>query len=164
MGGHGAVRWSDFFNSGQKSDESVSVYINRCAREVMDCGFQCPKFSNNLSEYMFMRKVMVRLCDPVLKQEVFRRCDTFMGIDSVRGFCSSYEAAQRDAAKSVQERRVAGADVTGQESVVAAERQPPHAHKQTSDNATTNTHLCYNCGKKHVMDRKVCPTSNRKCD
>lgn len=38
-----AVKWYDFFNARQMGGESVSVYMTRCAQEVADCGFQCPK-------------------------------------------------------------------------------------------------------------------------
>ncbi len=94
-----AVRWSEFFSACQAAGESVGVYMTRCAQEAVDCGFQCLECSSDLSEYMLMRKVMVGLHHPALKQEMFRRCDSFKDADSLRSFCSTFEAAQRDAGK-----------------------------------------------------------------
>ncbi|KAK4313454.1 hypothetical protein Pmani_015211 [Petrolisthes manimaculis] len=171
-----AVRWSDFFNACQTPGESVNVYINRCAQEAVDCGFQCPGCRENLSEYMLIRKVMVGLHDSVLKQEVFCRCDTFTDIDSLRNFCSSFEAAQRDANRFERERMVAGSDVIyddaiEEEPLVAASRyQPPAASRNTNrSSATEKLHnkvskQCYYCGQWHVLDKMACPAYNRKCN
>lgn len=166
-----AVRWSDFFNTCQAAGESVSVYITRCAQEAVDCGFECPKCRDNLSEYMLLRKVMVGLHDPALKQEVFRKCDTFGDIDGLRAFCSSFEAAQRDAARFVRDSAVAGADVTAddvEEPLVAASRQPPHLTKHAPrsspmESAPNTGKPCYYCGSRHDPDKMSCPAYNRRC-
>ena len=104
-------------------------------------------------------KVMVGLHDPAIKQEVFRRCDSFEDADSLRGFCSTFEAAQSDAAKFTRERAVAGADVTAddvteeEEPLVAASRQTArpakHGYRNPPANIPPNTaaRQCYNCGE-----------------
>ena len=170
-----AVKWSEFFNACQVPGESVGVYMTRCAQEALDCGFQCPDCSSDLSEYMLMRKVMVGLRDPALKQEVFRKCDLFKDADGLRSFCSTFEAAQRDAAKFARESCVAGADVTAddvtevEEPLVAASRQPARSAKHSYRNPPTDhqpnaaARQCYNCGERHSADKASCPAYTRKC-
>ena len=73
-----AVRWSDFFGVAQAIDEAVGAFFVRCARRIMDCGFQCSSCECNLSEYMLLRKMLLGLRDSALKQEVFYHCHTFV--------------------------------------------------------------------------------------
>ena len=169
-----AVRWSDFFNTCQAPGESVGMYMTRCAQEARDCGFQCPDCRSDLSEYMLMRKVMVGLHDPALKQEVFRRCDSFKDADSLRSYCSTFEAAQRDTAKFTREKAVAGADViaddvTEEQPLVAASRQPTRHAKPGYRNPSTDyqpnaaVKQCYSCGERHSADKTSYPAYTRKC-
>ncbi|XP_076063459.1 uncharacterized protein LOC143038319 [Oratosquilla oratoria] len=170
-----AVKWTDFFSTCQAPGESVGIYMTRCAQEARECGFRCPDCDSDLSEYMLLRKVMVGLHDPALKQDVFRRCDSFKDMDDLRGYCSTYEAAQRDAAKFTREHAVAGTDIAtsdiseDEEPLVAAYRQPSHpaktAHRRSPADAPPKTGAkhCPNCGEKHGHEKTSCPAFSRKC-
>ena len=174
-----AVKWCEFFGVHQGSGESVCVYMTRCAQEAADCGFQCPRCDCDLTEYMLLRKVMVGLSDQCLRREVFRKCDSFSDIDSLREFCASFEAARRDATlggKIERELAMAGTDVTEEKPVVAGYRQRgPVQHQPASfckpcnycgekhgkTSCPARNHICKLCGKKGHM-KKVCWSSRKQ--
>lgn len=148
------------------------MYFTKCAQEAMDCGFKCPKCDSDISKYMLLRKVIVGLSDYALRREVFGRCETFSDIDSLRGFCASFEAAQRDATTSVksawESSAVAGIDVTdnitGNEAdfsqpIAAVSRQ--RTQHGESPHPTTPSHKpCRNCGGIHAPEKAACPVRN----
>lgn len=45
---------------------------------------------------MLLRKLVSGLAWVELKEEVFRRCDLFSDVDSLRKFCVAFEAARND--------------------------------------------------------------------
>ena len=91
------MQWSEFFSACQGQDESVGDYFIPCAQKATDCEFQCPQCSNNLSEYLLLKKLIVRLRDTTLRQQVYQSCDFITSVDVLRALCCSYEAARRDA-------------------------------------------------------------------
>ncbi|MFV0261147.1 MAG: hypothetical protein ACK5JN_01725 [Kluyvera sp.] len=108
------VRWSDFLSVSQAPDKPISAFFIRCPQQAIKCGFQCPHCGDDLSDNMLLRKVIVDLSDSALRQ-MSRWCESISHIDSLRGFCSVFEAAKHDAAsggKLARESAVAGVDVT----------------------------------------------------
>ncbi|MPC79496.1 hypothetical protein E2C01_074026 [Portunus trituberculatus] len=91
-----AADWCRFFTASQDHSE----YFARLVECAADCDFKCPHCDSGLAEYMLLRKLVSGLESAVLKEEVFRQCDTFHDVDSLRKFCVAYEAAHRDAASS----------------------------------------------------------------
>ena len=153
-----AVRWSEFFNVRQRPGEAISGYLTRCGQEAVDCGFECPTCSCDLSEYMLVRKVMVGLSDESMKREVFRQCDTLNDIDKLRVFCTTYEAAQRDA--SARERAAAGADVTVDD--VTAPEPPVVAPEVAASRPLARGKPCRYCGRSGHSE-KACPARTVTC-
>ena len=82
-----AADWCKFFTASQERSESMSEYFTRSAQCAADGEFKCPHCDNSLSEYMLLRKLVSGLESVVLKEEVFRRCDSFCDVDSLRKFC-----------------------------------------------------------------------------
>ncbi|KAK3880047.1 hypothetical protein Pcinc_015434 [Petrolisthes cinctipes] len=48
---------------------------------------------------MLLRKLVSGIASVELKEEVFRRCDSFSEVDSLRKFCVAFEAAHKDATR-----------------------------------------------------------------
>ena len=154
-----AVRWSDFFSGHQRPEESIGSYTSRASQDAMDCGFECPQCAFDLTEYVLVRKVMAGLSDPELRQEVFRRCDSFDSIEKLRDFCGVYEAARRDAGRAM--RAVAGADVTDHGVCAARETSPPLAAGARLPMPARQP--CRNCGLQHEPNRSSCPAFEKTC-
>ena len=130
----------------------------------MDCDFQCPGCERDLSEYMLLRKVLVGLSDSSLKREVFRQCDAFSDVGSLRAFCASFEVAERDATsvhggKIAREYESAGTDVMPDD-VSDYDVTPHQSAVAASRHNASNTHKsCRNCGYKHAPDKPLVPRS-----
>lgn len=121
---------------------------------------------------MLMRKVMVGLHDSALKQEIFRRCDSFKDADSLRSSCSTFVAALHHAGKFMRERAAAGAVVTADnitaedfnesEPLVAASRQPTHPTKYGyRDPPQSTSILTQRPGSATVAARDMSQTKRR---
>ena len=118
--------------------------------------------------YMLLRKVLVGLSDSSLKREVFRQCDAFSDVESLRAFCASFEAAERDATsvhggKTAREYESAGTDAMPDD--VSDDDVIPHQPTvAASRHNTSNTHKsCRNCGYKHAPDKASCPAQCATC-
>ncbi|KAK3894919.1 hypothetical protein Pcinc_001367 [Petrolisthes cinctipes] len=167
-----AADWCKFFTSNQEYSESISEYFTRSAQCAADCEFKCPHCNNSLSEYMLLHKLVSGIASVELKEEVFRRCDSFSEVDSLRKFCVAFEAAHKDATrpgvstKNIgREGREAMASVARvsslpdalQEEVglppqAAGARQPPPYKPR-----------CGNCGLKHKPGKGSCPAEMLAC-
>ena len=78
-----AVRWAEFFDTRQKPEENMSDFITRCAQEAVSCEFECPQCDSDITEYVLVRKIIAGISDSALRQEVFRKCDDFVDVDSL---------------------------------------------------------------------------------
>merc|ERR1712082_313131 len=91
-----AVRWAEFFEDIQKPEEKVSDFATRCTQAATGCEFQCPSCDSDLTEYVLVKKLMVGVSEPALRQEIFRKYEAFKSVESLRTFCEVWEAARRD--------------------------------------------------------------------
>ena len=67
-----AVLWNEFFRGPQAPNKSIQCYFSKFLQQSLDCKFYCPSSSGDLSEYILVRKIMVGLCDPVLKRDLYQ--------------------------------------------------------------------------------------------
>ena len=152
-----AVRWADFFDTKQSSDEKISEYIARCAQDAADCDFECSKCKNNMTNYMLVRKVMAGIYDTELRREVFRKCDVLSEIDKLREFCEIWEAARNDAAGPGA--RLAAVDPVWSD--VTEDESPEQVAATRADG--TNRKKCYYCGKVKCRRGRKCLAWGKKC-
>ena len=155
-----AADWCKFFAANQEHSESISEYFARSAQCAADCDFKCPHCDSGLSEYMLLRKLVGGLESAVLKEEVFRRCETFHDVDSLRKFCVAFEAAHRDAA-SLKSRweTAAVAAVTPPPGPQRGELPPPVAATRRQPSKPR----CGNCGTMHKPGKGSCPAGELTC-
>ena len=161
-----AADWCKFFTASQERSESISEYFTRSAQCAADCDFKCPHCDSSLSEYMLLRKLVSGLESVGLKEEVFRKCETFKDVDSLRKFCVAFEAAHKDAASPGfggnigRETLASAAAVTPLPGALqelhlppqaAGTRQPPHKPR------------CGNCGAQHKLGKGLYPAEALTC-
>ncbi|KAK3887585.1 hypothetical protein Pcinc_008290 [Petrolisthes cinctipes] len=164
-----AADWCKFFTSNQEYSESISEYFTRSAQCAADCEFKCPHCNNSLSEYMLLRKLVSGIASVELKEEVFRRCDSFSEVDSLRKFCVAFEAAHKDATRPGVSTKNIGREAMASVATVsslpdalqeevglppqaAGARQPPPYKPR-----------CGNCGLKHKPGKGSCPAEMLAC-
>lgn len=92
-----AADWCKFFTASQERSESISEYFTRSAQCAEDCEFKCPHCAASLSEYMLLRKLVSGLESVVLKDEVFRKCESFKDVDSSHKFCVKFPIKTKQA-------------------------------------------------------------------
>lgn len=159
-----AADWCRFFTANQEHSESISEYFARSAQCAADCDFKCPHCESGLSEYMLLRKLVSGLGSAVLKEEVFRRCDTFHDVDSLRKFCVAYEAAHRDAAAPGS-----GGNFTRDNAAVAGATPLPDAPQEVIPPPAAAARRpppktrCGNCGTMHKPGKGSCPAGELVC-
>ncbi|XP_076050210.1 uncharacterized protein LOC143030874 [Oratosquilla oratoria] len=160
-----AADWCRFFTARQERNEPISEYFTRSAQCAADCEFKCPHCDSSLSEYMLLRKLVSGLESVGLKEEVFRKCDSFKDTDSLRKFCVAFEAAHKDAAPPGLDGNLGRETLTPTAAVtpqpcapqedlqpqVAGNRPPPHKPH------------CGNCGGKHMPRKGMCPAETLTC-
>ena len=154
-----AVRWAEFFEDRQKPEEKVSDFATRCTQAATGCEFQCPSCDCDLTEYVLVKKLMVGVSEPALRQEIFRRYEAFRSVESLRTFCEVWEAARRYSLRP-------GARLAG---VVA----PPTDEAASEDETSTvagasqprppSSAQCGFCGRKWCKRGQKCPAWGKKC-
>ncbi|XP_076042081.1 uncharacterized protein LOC143025983 [Oratosquilla oratoria] len=126
---------------------------------------------------MLLRKLVCGLHSVGLKEEVFRQCESFNDVDSLRRFCVAFEAAQKDARHNTlggsfgRENLAAVAGVTplpdaqadSYPQVAGARHQQPTRMPQAARQQQQVLKRCGNCGLKHKQGRGLCYAETLAC-
>ena len=143
-----AAQYQEFFSAMQGQEESLSNFFLKCNQKALDCEFNCPNCSGDLTEYMLLHKLMVSLSDNKLKRYIFQSCNKIHSVDA----CSAFQAARQnlEGGTGLQNPpRAASASVEGN----------PEREVQT-DVASVRTHqpstrACGNCGGRHAPGHRA---------
>ncbi|MPC51401.1 hypothetical protein E2C01_045245 [Portunus trituberculatus] len=170
-----AADWCKFFSAVQGPSESICEYFTRSTHLAADCEFQCPQCECILSEYMLLRKLMCGSHNVVLQDEVFRECESFSDVDSLRKFCIAFEAAQKDArhvagGRSFGREGVAGAagvtplpDEQADKPLLAAVARHQPAQQPQAGRPPHQIKRCGNCSLRHKLGKELCPAEAVAC-
>lgn len=97
----------------------------------------CPSCDSSLTDYVLLRKLMSGLYSVVLREEVFRNFASFSDVDSLRSYCTAFEAAHKDAGQDS-----GGKPSVAQEGAVAAAAAPQPGVADSCCAATNTHHPC----------------------
>ena len=161
-----AAQWYEFFNLAQGLDESISDFFLRCNQKALDCEFECPNCSVDLTEYFLLRKVMVSLSDVKLKGHIFQSCDKIRSVDALRATCSAFQAARQNLGGEEKRFNVSLAAGTVAERTLEREEGSGSSNDVTvgrvQHSGMTNT-SCGNCGGRHAPGKGLCPAKALTC-
>ena len=155
-----AAQYQEFFSAMQGQEESISNFFLKCNQKALDCEFNCPNCSGDLTEYMLLHKLMVSLSYIKFKRYVFQSCNKIHSVDALRAMCSAFQAARQnlEGGTGLQNPpRAASASVEGnperevQTDVASVRTQQP------------STRACGNCGGRHAPGRASCPAKAMPC-
>lgn len=101
----------------------------------------------------------------VLREEVFHNFTSFSDVDSLRRYCTAFEAAHKDASQDSS-----GKTSVNREGAVAAVATPQPEIADISCSAATSayhptnkTRKCGDCGRKHLPRKTDCPARKALC-
>ncbi|MPC60138.1 hypothetical protein E2C01_054176 [Portunus trituberculatus] len=102
-------------------------------------------------------KLLIRLRNVVLREDVFRKCGSFSDVDSLRSYCTAFKAALKDADLDF------GGQIDGRESDSAATTDPLPGvgdvpeEAPTSSNPSSKPRKCGSCGRTYLPRKSACP-------